>query len=332
MSFHVASAGIMRTSNLIKYLYICIMNRGKIFGRYDSGALAYLLLSLLILCYTPASWGKTDRYKEYIERYSAMAESEMAEFGIPASITLAQGLLESAAGASTLAREGNNHFGIKCHNSWNGATMLRNDDAPDECFRVYDDAANSFRDHSLFLTRKRYASLFLLDPTDYSAWAHGLKKCGYATDPHYADRLIAIVERYELYRFDTPGNKRLEADVEFIKGVLGKSRRVCRYRGLHYIVASPGDTYSSLAKEMNIDASKLAIYNDSDNPDAEIKAWEEVYLQPKLTTSPDDTRTATIGQDETIHSVAQRFAMTVKTIIALNPKAKDRPGTRLKLR
>ncbi len=275
---------------------------------------------------------KADRYQDYISLYSAMAEAEMAEFGIPASITLAQGLLESAAGNSTLAREGNNHFGIKCHNNWEGATMLRDDDAPDECFRVYEDPARSFRDHSLFLTRKRYESLFSLDPADYAGWAHGLKKCGYATDPHYADRLIAIVEKYELYKFDTAGNSRREADVEFIKAALGKSRRISRYRGLHYIVASPGDTYLSLAKEMNLDGTKLAEYNDCGDSGQEIRPWEEVYLQPKLTDGPEDTKTAVIGQDESIHSVAQRFGMKVERLMELNPKAKDKPGTKLRLR
>ena len=124
-----------------------------------------------------------DRYNDYIDSYSSLAQAEMEQFGIPASITLAQGLLESAAGGSTLAREGNNHFGIKCHRNWTGKTMLRDDDAPEECFRVYSDPADSFRDHSLFLTGKRYSRLFALPPDDYSGWAKGLRECGSATDP-----------------------------------------------------------------------------------------------------------------------------------------------------
>lgn len=135
-------------------------------------------------------------YEDYIARYSAMAVEQMRLYGVPASITLAQGLLESGAGRSTLAAEGNNHFGIKCHKEWTGNSMLRNDDAPDECFRVYDSPEESFRDHSLFLRRQRYASLFDLPLTDYVGWARGLKKCGYATDPNYADRLISIIELY----------------------------------------------------------------------------------------------------------------------------------------
>lgn len=271
-----------------------------------------------------------DRYTLYVEQYADMARAEMAEFGIPASITLAQGLLESAAGHSTLAREGNNHFGIKCHNTWTGATMLRSDDAPDECFRVYGDASESFRDHSLFLTRKRYQPLFALAPTDYASWATGLKECGYATDPHYADRLVAIIERYSLYNYDSDGHS--ASGAEFIKATLGNSRRICRYRGLHYVVASPGDTYTGIAAQMGLSGEKLAAYNDAGSADTDIKPWEEVYLQPKHAEGPEGERTATIGRDESMHSLSQRFGMSLESLRSLNPKAKDRPGQRLKLR
>lgn len=290
----------------------------------------YIILSVFFFLFL-ALQARADRYADYIENYHLMAETEMAEFGIPASITLAQGLLESAAGFSTLASQGNNHFGIKCHNTWQGATMLRSDDAPDECFRVYDNPALSFRDHSVFLTRKRYASLFLLDPSDYAGWANGLKQCGYATDPHYADRLIAIIERYELYKYDTPAAHRAAADAEFIRNMLGKSRRVCRYRGLHYVVAAPGDSYASIATELNLDPKQLALFNDASDISLDITPWQEVYLQPKLPVAPADVKQATIGRDESIHSISQRFAMTLESIIALNPKAKDKPGTKLKL-
>ena len=157
-----------------------------------------------------------DRYILYINTYSQMAVDQQAQFGIPASITLAQGLLESAAGRSTLAREGNNHFGIKCHKGWEGKSMLRDDDAPGECFRVYGSAAESYRDHSLFLSRERYRPLFSHDVTDYASWARGLSRCGYATDPNYASRLIAIIERYALYTYDTRAGREAEEITEFI--------------------------------------------------------------------------------------------------------------------
>lgn len=269
-------------------------------------------------------------YEDYIERYSAMAVEQMEDYGIPASITLAQGLLESAAGRSTLAREGNNHFGIKCHKEWTGATMLRNDDAPDECFRVYDSAAESFKDHSLFLRRKRYAELFDLPVTDYTGWARGLKRCGYATDPNYADRLISIIELYSLYTFDNRDLRKLEEGADFIHRNLMSRHAIRKSRGLHFVVARPGDTYASIAKELKVNKKKLMLYNDVEK-DGEIKPWEEVYLQPKLEDAPADLMTATIGDGESLHSLAQRFGMSLQALRRLNPDAEDSPGTILRL-
>lgn len=144
---------------------------------------------------------------EYIERYKGIAIEEMNRFGIPASIKLAQALLESGYGNSTLAREANNHFGIKCTPEWLGGKYYKDDDHRDDCFRVYDRPEDSFRDHSQFLLRKRYAALFELERNDYKGWARGLKAAGYATNPRYADLLIDLIERYELYRFDRPENR-----------------------------------------------------------------------------------------------------------------------------
>lgn len=286
------------------------------------------LSALLLLCCCAAVYA--DSYTDYIDTYGDMAVEQQCAYGIPASITLAQGLLESAAGRSTLAREGNNHFGIKCHASWKGASMLRDDDAADECFRVYDSAGESFEDHSVFLTGKRYRELFSLECTDYRGWAAGLSRCGYATDPHYADRLVTIIERYSLYRFDTEAGRLTDETIEFIRQTLISSHPVCRSRGLHYVVAVPGDTYSHIAAEFSVDATQLMSYNDVDT-DGEIRAWQEVYLQPKLDNAPDDIDSATIGTDEDMHSLSQRFGITLAALRALNPKAKDRPGTRLRL-
>ena len=270
-------------------------------------------------------------YEDYIAQYSGMAVEQMQAYGIPASITLAQGLLESAAGRSTLAREGNNHFGIKCHTEWEGASMRRNDDAPDECFRVYDSADESFRPHSLVLRRKRYAELFDLPATDYTGWARGLKRCGYATDPNYADRLISIIELYSLYTYDSADLRRLEEGADFIHRNLLSRHVIRRSRGLHYVVARPGDTYASIAKELKLKKQQLLLYNDVE-ADGEIKAWEEVYLQPKLEEGPADVASATIGDGESLHSLSQRFGMRLSTLRALNPEAPDEPGTILKLR
>lgn len=164
-----------------------------------------ILLILLVICgITAAAGPKSDKSPQtaYIEKYSALAVEEMYRSGVPASITLAQGLLESRYGLSELAVEANNHFGIKCHN-WAGAKMFYDDDKRDECFRRYASAEESFRDHSDFLRyRDRYKFLFNLEPGDYKGWAHGLRKAGYATDPAYPQKLIRLIEDYELYRFD----------------------------------------------------------------------------------------------------------------------------------
>lgn len=288
--------------------------------------LLFIYLALLPLCVTASN-----PYEDYIARYSSLAVEHQSEYGIPASITLAQGLLESAAGRSTLASEGNNHFGIKCHKEWKGGKMLRNDDAPDECFRVYNTPEESFHDHSLFLRRTRYLKLFDLDVTDYHSWARGLRECGYATDPNYAARLITIIERYSLYSYDTEAGRMAEETAAFIREALVSSHPVRRSRGLHYVVATPGDTYASIAKEFNIKKKKLMAYNDVER-DGEIKAWEEVYLEEKLDEAPEGVKKVTIGEGESLHSVAQRFGMKLSAVRELNKKAKDKPGTVLRLR
>ena len=162
---------------------------------------------LLIACLLPgrgwAQYTEADM-RAYVEQYKDVAMEKMKQYKIPASITLAQGIFESACGKSRLATEGNNHFGIKCHENWTGDTILIDDDALQECFRKYDSVAASYTDHSLFLTtRRRYANLFELDILDYPAWARTLKADGYATNPQYADRLISLIERFNIARLDT---------------------------------------------------------------------------------------------------------------------------------
>lgn len=163
-----------------------------------------ILLTVIAITSVLAANAQRMGRQEYVAKYKAWAIAEMNRTGIPASITLAQGILESDCGNSDLAVEANNHFGIKCHSDWTGKTMHKDDDRNDECFRSYDSAYDSFKDHSDFLTSKsRYASLFQLDKTDYKAWAKGLKKCGYATERTYADRLIAIIEEEGLAAYDS---------------------------------------------------------------------------------------------------------------------------------
>lgn len=292
-------------------------------AKYILAAALYCVFSVLPLSAGP--------YEDYIDRFSDIAVEHQSRYGIPASITLAQGLLESAAGRSRLAEEGNNHFGIKCHKSWTGETMLRDDDARDECFRVYRTPEESYDDHARFLKGQRYGRLFELEVTDYQGWARGLRECGYATDPNYAARLITIIERYSLYSYDTEEGRDDEAMALFIRQSLVSSHPVRRSRGLHYVVATPGDTYKTIAKEFDIPVKRLLAYNDR-HSDCTIKEWEEVYLEEKLGEAPEGVRRVTIGEGESIHSVAQRFGIRMDLIRRLNPKAKDRPGTELRLR
>lgn len=289
----------------------------------------YFIISIIF--WFPAFIARGDAYTDYIERYSPIAIEQQEEFGIPASVTLAQGILESSAGKSSLATKGNNHFGIKCHKDWKGESMLRDDDAPNECFRVYNTAEESYRDHSIFLKRERYKPLFKLDLTDYKGWAKGLRQCGYATDPNYAARLITIIERYALYNFDTSSGGIDEETLEYIIGSLSSTHPVRKANGLHYVVAFPGDTYKSIAKEFGIKEKKLKEFNDAGSKD-KIKEWEEIYLEPKKDYASGTDQRVAIGEGETLRSVSQRYGIKLKALKELNKKAKDKPGTILKLR
>lgn len=286
---------------------------------------------ILIISIFGALTMRADAYRDYINKYANMAIGQMDAFGIPASITLAQGILESGAGRSTLAREGNNHFGIKCHSDWTGRSMLRNDDKPNECFRVYMSVEDSFRDHSLFLRRKRYASLFDLPINDYKGWAKGLKACGYATDPNYAERLISIIELYSLNEFDKPDHTEMPETAAFIHKMLSAKHVIRKNEGLHYVIAQPGDTYSLIAHELNMNLKKLLSYNDCEK-DGEVRAWEEVYLQEKNDYPLRGESYATIGDGENLHTIAQRFGMKEASIRRLNPNTSERPGNTLRLK
>ena len=191
----------------------------------------------------------TDKVAEYIRIYAPIAQEEMHLYRIPASITLAQGILESGAGGSELTRKANNHFGIKCH-GWKGGEVYHDDDRAQECFRKYNDPRYSFRDHSLFLTeRKRYAALFELDLHDYKGWAKGLRAAGYATDRRYPDKLISLIERYELYRYD---GENANAAVAY---------RENSSAGTEYVVQK-GDTLYSIAKRYNLSVEQLKQFNN----------------------------------------------------------------------
>lgn len=199
-----------------------------------------------------------EEIKAYVENYKDIAMNNMKAHGIPASITLAQGILESGAGKGKLAQSANNHFGIKCHKEWTGESVKHDDDAAQECFRKYEHASESYRDHSLFLTsRPRYSSLFKLDGGDYEAWAKGLKAAGYATDVKYPDKLIGLIERFELYKYD---NEVLSRDYKPAK------KEVIVAQGGDYYTIQQGDTLYSLSKRFNLSVDDLKKLNNmSDN-------------------------------------------------------------------
>ncbi|MEZ4852768.1 glucosaminidase domain-containing protein [Flavobacterium sp.] len=200
---------------------------------------------------------------EYINQFKDVAKNNMINYKIPASITLAQGILESGAGKGRLCKEANNHFGIKCHKGWEGDSITHDDDAEQECFRKYNDPADSYRDHSLFLTsRSRYATLFELDILDYKEWAKGLKNAGYATDPKYPAKLIGIIERYNLNQYDeeVASNKRT---ITTNKNEEAKPN----IKGINQVyTVQQGDTLYSLSKKFNTTVDELKRLNNlSDN-------------------------------------------------------------------
>lgn len=265
------------------------------------------------------------RYQNYIDQYKDLAIDEMLRYGVPASITLAQGLLESAAGGSTLTIKGNNHFGIKCH-GWNGRSIYQDDDAINECFRAYDNAQDSYEDHCKFLTRQqRYRSLFDLDRRDYRGWAHGLKAAGYATNPHYAQRLIDLIELYKLYQYDNARSydhfmvKRAEKDKPIIPG--GTLHSISRYNENYYIKARQGDTFKAIGKEIGISGKKIAKWNERDYHDT-LQPGEIIWLKKKQKRAPKQYKGHPhyVRQGESLYSIAQFYGIRLKSIIKMNPQ------------
>ena len=292
-------------------------------------AISVILLSALCLADTPQ--------RSYIEKYSGLAIEEMYRTGVPASITLAQGLLESGYGLSELAVKGNNHFGIKCHNTWTGAKVYHDDDRKGECFRKYDSPEESFKDHSDFLRyRDRYKFLFDYELTDYESWAYGLKAAGYATDPKYPEKLIRLIEEYELYLYDTmqPATEEDEvqqipespAQLEQARPLTGSQREVFRYalsrqmysqNGVPFVYAEEGETYESIAKSYRLFRKEILKFNDL-KEDAELLPGTVVYLQKKKKVSHPGLDRYVVEEGQTLWEISQRFAVRMKDLCRLN--------------
>lgn len=278
---------------------------------------------------------------EYINLYKDIAVEKMNTYGIPASITLAQGILESGTGNSELALKANNHFGIKCGRSWTGPSVAHDDDADDECFRKYASVEESYRDHSIFLREsKRYASLFELSKTDYEGWAKGLKAAGYATNPKYAHMLIDLIGRYRLYEYDVP---QMAGGIFGAKVFVGEGNAPApmvrvglvwgRCNGVRYVVARQGDTYAGLAKTLRLPLSRLLRFNDLPQTQS-LEAGDRVYIQAKKGKSERQMRHV-VRAGETSHSISQDFGIKLNSLKAKNRSLKKSPpvvGATLKLK
>lgn len=279
------------------------------------------------------------QYQIYFDQYKDMAIEQMLSHRIPASITLAQGVFESAAGRSILATRGNNHFGIKCH-GWTGRSMTHDDDDIGECFRAYDNPRESFEDHSKFLTQsRRYARLFSLDITDYRGWAHGLKACGYATNPRYAYKLIEIIERYKLYVYDRATTydhfmaKRSGAAHPIQQGVPLHPIKI--FNKNYYLMAREGDTFKSIGKEIEISGRKIAKYNERNYHDV-LHAGEIVYLKKKRKRASKiyKNKPHVVQPGESMYDISQRYGIRLKYLYKknnLSPDHQIRVGERLRV-
>ena len=288
-----------------------------------------LFLILIISCLTLQAQTRNKQYENYIKKYRELAVEEMKKYHIPASITLAQGLLESGAGQSTLARKSNNHFGIKCGSDWRGKTVSHDDDARGECFRAYKHPKESYEDHSKFLAgRSRYASLFKLKITDYKGWARGLKKAGYATNPRYADQLIGIIELYELHKYD---------EKNYLKWIKKNPNPHQTYiaNDLLYIVVRAGDSWKSISKEFDISQKKLRKYNDLYKGYA-LQVGDILYLEKKNKKADKEHIVHVLRAGESMYSVSQKYGIRLKNLYKMNEMDADDPapevGTILRLR
>jgi LysM repeat protein len=300
-------------------------------------------LTVFALVLSLALSANSDRIlrNQYIDMWKEEAVYQMAAHKIPASIKLAQAIIESGDGNSKLARTANNHFGIKCHSDWQGEKVYHDDDAKGECFRKYTDARQSFDDHSVFLKRPRYSSLFDLKINDYKGWAQGLKDCGYATSPTYAAQLIKVIEENNLAQYDEEGLKFIKkgtlpegresqsgpiaiAEKPKTKGPkeeattikLGSARNVSLSKnGIKYTVAKPDDTVAGLAHDLDMMPWQIKKYNDIDD-NYRFKAEETIYLQPKKRKAKVNHHI--VKEGETLWKISQEHGIRLKSIYKFN--------------
>ncbi|WP_314125770.1 glucosaminidase domain-containing protein [Segatella maculosa] len=288
----------------------------------------FLFACLFFISHLSAQMRWNSVYQEYIDQYKDLAIEEMLRYNIPASITLAQGIFESGAGRSELSVKGNNHFGIKCH-GWTGRSVYHDDDTRNECFRAYDNVLQSYEDHSKFLRYNvRYNSLFTLQRTDYRGWAQGLKACGYATNPRYADKLIELIELYKLYELDKATSydkfmaKRGGYDKPVSQGMSLHPIKI--YNKNYYIIARAGDTFKGIGEEIDISYRKIAKYNERDKHDV-LHAGEIIYLKKKQKKADKvyKNRPHIVKAGESMYSIAQRYGIRLKSLYKKNHLSPD---------
>ncbi len=287
--------------------------------------------------------------EEYVEKYKAIAIAHMVKYGIPASITMAQGILESDSGNSELARKSNNHFGIKCKKTWKGDRVYHDDDAKGECFRAYPSVEESYADHAEFLDKQpRYESLFAYPSDDYRNWAKGLKAAGYATAPDYAERLIAIIEAMHLYKLDVQsgqGDANISTNSDEDINKLWESHKavsddqvnpnayrvtinayqgygVYRTNQTYYVIAKEGDTFESLGEVFVVSPKLLRKFNDLPG-DAQLSKGEIVYIEPKKSAWLGNTMQHTVVENENLYSLSQSYGIRKKSLARLNKLRAD---------
>ncbi|MBQ9138676.1 MAG: glucosaminidase domain-containing protein [Alistipes sp.] len=312
--------------------------------------IVYLFLAILPSVYLTAQTRQTR--EEYIEKYKAIAVAHMERYGIPASITMAQGILESDAGNSKLSLSSNNHFGIKCKKHWTGAKVYHDDDAKGECFRAYPTVEESYQDHAEFLdSSPRYDSLFAYPSDDYRSWARGLKAAGYATAPDYAQRLVSIIEKYKLYLLDredgaaiyssgktakenaewfaNQSNTQIEADPSApdpFRVTINPhdGYGIYRINKTCYVRAKEGDSYQSIGKAFDIAEHTLRKFNDVDRQ-AKLAEGDIVYIERKKSHWLGDAHIHTTRKGESLHSVSQSYGIRLSRLARLSRLNPTRP-------
>ena len=304
--------------------------------QYYFRAIFCIFLSFVIVFF--ASSQRNTTHVKYISTYSQMAIQQEKKYNIPASIKLAQAILETGGGTSFLATTANNHFGIKCQ-EWNGARAYKDAEIPNECFRKYNSVADSYEDHSLFLKRPRYERLFALKKTDYKGWAKGLQECGYATDKGYANKLIDIIERYQLYAFDADkiqDNKRITPTIPAppVNTTALPTRNIYKTYGLIYVIARFDDTLAQVAYDLGFKVKDLAKFNDIP-VNYPLQQGNIIYLEKKKTNADQPNYYHVVSVGESMHSISQYYGIQVNSLYKLNKKKADyvpMEGDTLKLR